>query len=115
MDLSGAAIIVGALLGAGGLTALLQARATNARTRAQAHQSDADADVTLGGGWHLMWESLRADNNELRERMAVVETREAECQSRLAQLESGHSSPAAVERMVVAMIDEEIRRRERST
>lgn len=96
-------LVIGAVLGAGGIGALLRARSEN-------RQNNADADVTLGAGWQVLWESARKDTAELRERLAVVEHREEECRVRLAQLES-HSSPASIERVVATMLNAEISRR----
>lgn len=124
MDIGGIALAIGALLGAGGVTALVQARAVNRRTLAQAHQVDADAEVTLGGGWQTLVREVRAETaaarsetatvraeaNVLRERLARVEEREQECQSRLALLEAGQAgvSGRAIERVVQRLVTKEI-------
>lgn len=113
MDPSLAIAVAGVLLGAGGVTALIQARAVNQRTVAQAHRADADAQVTLGSGWQRLVETQRTELNEIRERIAVIERQEEECRTELALLKAGASSPAAVERLVVSLIDQEIEKRER--
>lgn len=102
MDAAAVVGFVGALLGAGGLAALLQAKALNKKTTAE-------ADVTLGSGWKLLWESVKADNNELRERVAVVEAAEEQCRERLNKIE-GVDTPH-MERAVAALIQKEIVKR----
>lgn len=106
--------LVGALLGAGGLAALVQARATNRRTIAEAHKVDADAEVTLAGGWKVLVETQRAEINELRERVVLVEQREADCKARLGKLERaiGAGSPGEVEALVAELVKKEIARRD---
>lgn len=105
---------IGAIIGAGGIGALLQSRSLNRRTNAEATKMGVDAEVTLGSGWQELWQSARSEINEVRERLAVVENREAECRARLAQLES-HSSPASIERVVASMLATEIAKREVTT
>jgi hypothetical protein len=125
VDVGWIVALVGALLGAGGLTALLQARATNKRTIAEASKTSAEGEVTLGGGWQTLWQAARddavaarteskaarAETNELRERVAVIEAQEADCRERLLKLESA-AHPAAVESKVVSLIDREITKRQ---
>jgi hypothetical protein len=103
---------VGALFG-GGIVGIVQARAQNRRTTAE-------AEVTLGGGWQILVSELRAEMNEMRERVAVAEkrasdseTREAECQDRLAKVEQKqeHVSEEHVERVVVGVIEAELAKR----
>jgi hypothetical protein len=107
-----------ALVGAGGVGALLGVRATNRRTNAEAVKTNVEAEVTLGGGWQALWQSARADAemyrkevNELRERLVLVEQHDSECQERLAKLEA-HAAPEAIERKVVSLLDSAIERRE---
>lgn len=93
---------VGALLGAGGITALLKARSENRKV-------DAQAEVTLGGGWHELWKSARSELNELRERLAIVEEKERVCQARLLEIEThARQSIAEVERKVLTLLDKRI-------
>lgn len=106
--------IVGALLGAGGVTALLQSRSVNRRTLAEADKSEADAQVTLGTGWQLLVSEQRKELNELRERLAIVERSEEACQQRLAQLEA-HASPEKIEAKVSSLLDAKIAAREERT
>lgn len=93
---------VGALLGAGGLTALLQARSLS-------RKNSAEAEVSLGGGWQALYLTMREDLSKVRERLAVVEAAEATCQERLARLERGR--PAQTERIVKRLIDTELEAR----
>lgn len=93
--------VVGALLGAGGLAALVQARSLN-------RKHVAEADVTLGGGWQTLYLTMREDLSKVRERLAVVEANEEACQRRLAQLEI---DPKKVERTVQALIRKELEKR----
>lgn len=110
MDAPLIVLLVGALLGTGGLTAFIQARAVNRRTDAETRKTDVDADVALGDGWQVLWASARSDLNEMRERLALIEGREAECRDRLAALERD-AHPAAVEQLVMSLIDQEIAKR----
>lgn len=117
--------VVVALIGAGGIGALLGVRATNRKVNAEALKTTAEAEVTLGGGWQQLYQAARDDAvasraeshqtrveiNELRERLAVVERHDAECSERLAKLES-HAAPEALERKVVTLLDDAIERRE---
>lgn len=112
MDFGTFALVAGALLGTGGLAALLQAGAVSRRTAAEAHKVDADAEVTLGGGWKVLVAELRGELNEMRERLSAVEQREAECKARLAKLEAAGGTPEHVERTVARLVKEEIARRE---
>lgn len=114
MSLAGVIVaIVGALLGAGGITALFQIRALNRKLDAQATQLEAEASVSLGGGWAQMWATQHQDNNELRERLVVVEQAEAECRIRLAELERGQRKTVVeIEARVMKLLDEEIVKRE---
>lgn len=93
---------LGTLMGAGGLAAVLKTRSDNRKTVAE-------AEVTLGGGWELMWKSQRDENNELRERVAIIEASEKECHARLARLES--KGDVDIESTVVGLIDKEIAKR----
>lgn len=99
-----AAIIatLGAVLGAGGLAALVQARSLNKKT-------SAEADVTLGGGWQSLYITMREDLSKVRERLAVVEHNEEVCQKKLAALE--HLDPVKTERLVKQLIDRELEAR----
>lgn len=118
MDLGAVAVLIGAVLGASGLGAILQARALNRRTTAQANSIDADAQVTLGGGWQVLVGEQRVELNEMRERIAVVEQRAVACELR----EAGYLDRiSALERreirgadFVIDLIDKEIERRERT-
>lgn len=102
MDPATIIAVVGSLLGAGGLAAILKTRAENKKT-------EADAEVTLTGGWKVLWETSRSEVNELRERLAIVEKKEQECNARLAKLETG-SSPE-IEKRVQELIKTEIEKR----
>lgn len=106
--------IVGALCGAGGLSAWLQAKAINRRTLAQAHSIDADAEVTLGDGWLRLVEQQRVELNEMRERLVLVEEREAECKARLARLETLGAVGKEAETHLSRLVREELDRREHS-
>lgn len=103
-------LVIGAVLGAGGIGALLRARSDNRRTNAEAARTSVEADVTLGGGWKVLWDSARVEINEVRERLAIVEDREAECRARLASLEHT-TSHGTVEQIVVQLLDQEIAKR----
>lgn len=92
--------LVGMVLGAGGISALLRARSQNRKTNAQ-------AEVTLGEGWQAFVEALRKDNNELRERVRVIEEKEEQCQRRLAVLESGEHSRVA-EKKVTELVEQRL-------
>lgn len=124
MDLTAVVVaLIGAALG-GGIVGIVQARAQNRRTTAEAVKVGAEAEVTLGGGWQVLWQSARDDaaaaraesaqgrieTNELRERLAIVEQREQECRDTLARIEH-HISPENVEKNVVSLIDREIAKR----
>ncbi len=99
--------IVGGLFGAGGIAAILKTRADNKKT-------EADAEITLTGGWQVLYETtrkeLREEINTLRERLAIVEKNEKECQLRLAKLE--RVSGLDVEKTVQNLLEKEIQRRE---
>lgn len=125
MDLTAVVVaLIGALFG-GGVVGIVQARAQNRRTTAEAVKVGAEAEVTLGGGWQVLWQSARDDAvaaraeaaqgrtemNELRERLAIVEKREEECRDTLARIEH-HIRPENVEKNVVSLIDREIAKRE---
>lgn len=92
--------IVGGLFGAGGIASILKTRADNKKT-------SADAEITLTGGWQVLYETSRAEVNELRERVALVERNEHECQQRLAKLE--RVSGLDVEKTVQSMIESRIK------
>lgn len=111
MGWSDGVALLGVLLGAGGFAALAQARSVNRRTNAEARGVDATAEVTLGEGWRELVTQQRIEINELRERLALLEERDARCQARLALLESGET-PAALERRVADLVNVEINRRE---
>lgn len=96
-------VIIGALFGAGGIAAILKTRSDNRKT-------EAEADVTLGGGWQVLWNTARVEINELRERLAVVEGNEAICRARLASLEA-KSGGDNIEKALQALIDAEIVKR----
>lgn len=100
--------VILALIGGGGIGAILKTKADNRKTVAEADKVEAEAQVTLGGGWQVMWEAQRKELNELRERVAIVERQEAECREKLARQEGKDASPEAVERLVVAMIDKRL-------
>jgi hypothetical protein len=113
VDAAWVPVAIGALLGAGGLGALLKSRAESVKIHA-------DAEVTLGGGWQILVGELRVEVNELRERVAVEErradaseVREALCQDRLADIErrTEHVSEEHVERVVASVIDTELQKR----
>ena len=95
--------IVGSLFGAGGIAAILKTRSDNKKT-------EADAEVTLTGGWKVLFETSRAEVNELRERLAIVEKSDQDCKRRLAKLEQ--HEVINVERRVSALIEAEIAKRE---
>lgn len=95
--------IVGGLFGAGGIAAILKTRADNKVT-------EANAEMTLTGGWQLLYQESRKEVNELRERIVLLEKREEECQMRLTKLE--RVSGLDVEKTVSALIEREIRKRE---
>lgn len=95
--------IVGGLFGAGGIAAILKARADSKKTAAE-------AEITLTGGWKILYEASRSEVAELRERVAIVEHKEEECQTRLAKLEK--VSGLDVEKTVAALIEREIQKRE---
>lgn len=100
-DLTVLVPVLGVLLGAGGLAALLQAKTMNRKL-------SAEADVTLGGGWQVLWQASRTEINELRERLALVEKAEYDCRERLNKIE-GIDTPH-MERAVTALIEKEITR-----
>ncbi len=99
--------IVGGLFGAGGIAAILKTRADNKKT-------EADAEITLTGGWKVLYETQRAESrmeiNELRERLAIVEKTEHECQLRLAKLE--RVSGLDVEKTVQNLIEKHVEKLE---
>jgi hypothetical protein len=99
MDASVIIAIVGGLFGAGGIASILKTRSDNKKT-------EADAELTLTGGWQILYETSRAEVNELRERVAIVEKQEHECQLRLAKLE--RVSGLDVEKTVQSMIEKRI-------
>jgi hypothetical protein len=68
----------------------------------------AEADVTLGGGWQVLWQSSKTEINELRERLAIVEKAETDCRDRLNKIE-GVDTPH-MERSVRDLIEKEITR-----
>lgn len=94
--------IVGGLFGAGGIAAIYKTKADNKKT-------EADAEITLTGGWKILYDTSREEVNELRERVAVVESREKECNARLSRLES--AGGADIEKTVVGLIGREIEKR----
>lgn len=98
--------IVGGLFGAGGIAAILKTRADNKKT-------EADAEITLTGGWQVLYETtrkeMRDEINALRERLAVVEKNEQECQRRLSRLET--TGGADVEEKLLTLIEQEINKR----
>lgn len=94
--------IVGGLFGAGGIAAILKTRSDNKKT-------NADTEITLGGGWQVLWQTSRIEANELRERLAIVEKSDLDCKSRLAKLEELGSFD--VETKVSHLIDAEIKKR----
>lgn len=116
MDLAPLAAVIVAVLGAGGLGALLQARSLGRRTTAEAAKADAEAQVTLGDGWATLYAAQQSQITNLAERVKVVEhraqtaeDREAECLRRLDEFEGrARSSLAAVETKVLALLDKEI-------
>jgi len=95
--------IVGGLFGAGGIAAILKTRADNKKT-------EAEAEITLTGGWQVLYQESRKEVNELRERVALVEKKEEECQLRLGKLE--RITGLDGEKTVAALIETEIRKRE---
>lgn len=112
------ALIV-AVLGAGGAGALIQTRAMNRRTNAEAHKVDAETEVTLGAGWAALYAAQQGEIAGMRERVALVEhraqaaeDREAECLRRLDEIEDhARSSLVEVEAKVLALLDQEITKR----
>lgn len=112
--------VIAALISAlfsGGIVAIYTARAQNRQTNAETRKTDVEAEVSLGGGWAQMFETQRRDNNELRERLAIVEHREVECRDRLAAIEQAteHVSQRHVEKVVADLIDQKITEREGAT
>lgn len=106
--------VVAALLSAllsGGLVAILSVRAQNRRTFAEAVKTNAEAEVTLGGGWRILWETAHKDLSEVRERLALVEANEARCQERLAVLERDMGADA-LGKKAAALVDAAIATRE---
>lgn len=103
MDPADVVAIFGFLFGAGGIAAILKTRADNKKT-------EADAELTLTGGWRVLYETSRAEVNELRERVALVEENEKKCQTRLAKLE--RVSGLDVEKTVQTLIEKEIQKLE---
>ncbi len=111
--------IIGGLFGAGGVVAFLKVSADKRKILSDAKVGEATAEVTLGGGWQALWTATRAENdqqrkeiNELRERVALVEKREHDCQARLAALEGNKTSHQDVEQVVARLLDQEIIKRE---
>lgn len=103
MDPSVIIAIVGGLFGAGGIAAILKTRSDNKKT-------DAETELTLTGGWKILYETSRAEINELRERLAIVERNEQDCKARLAKLE--HPTIAGdAEKRLVSLINQEIEKR----
>lgn len=94
--------IIGGLFGAGGIAAILKTRSDNKKT-------EAEAELTLGGGWQVLWQTARTESNELRERLAIVEKSDIDCKSRLASLEAQGSID--VEKTVATLIEEAIVKR----
>lgn len=118
MNPSAIAVVIAAILGAGGVGSFLGAKAQNRRTLAQARHFDAQASVDIGSTWQLMWETQHKDNNELRDRVAKVEARAEQCEKReqdyldrIARLEAGGRD---AEEMTVQLIRREIAKREGS-
>lgn len=103
MDPSVIIAIVGGLFGAGGIAAILKTRSDNKKT-------DAETELTLTGGWKVLYETSRAEINELRERLAIVERNEQDCKARLAKLEHPTISGDA-EKRLVSLINQEIEKR----
>lgn len=95
--------IVGGLFGAGGIAAILKTRADN-------KQTEANAEMTLTGGWQVLYQQSRQENNELRERIALLEKSDQDCKTRLARLEAGGGID--IEKKVVTLIQAEIEKRE---
>jgi hypothetical protein len=95
--------IVGGLFGAGGIAAILKTRSDNKKT-------EAEAEITLTGGWQILYETTRKEVNELRERLAIVEANERECKARLARLEMVEDG-FDVEKKVAYLIQAEIEKR----
>lgn len=102
MDPSVIIAIVGGLFGAGGIAAILKTRSDNKKT-------EAEAEITLTGGWKVLYDTSRTEINELRERLAIVEKNEHECKARLARLEGLDTVTA--EQKVLTMIQNEIEKR----
>lgn len=103
MDPAQIVTIIGFLFGAGGIAAILKTRAENKKT-------EAEAELTLTGGWQILYETSRKEVNELRERIVLIEKREEECQTRLAKLE--RVSGLDVEKTVQTLIEREVKKRE---
>lgn len=95
--------IVGGLFGAGGIAAILKTRSDNKKT-------DAETELTLTGGWKVLYETSRAEINELRERLALVEKSDQDCKARLAKLENPGNS-VDVEKKLITLINNEIEKR----
>lgn len=112
-------MVLSALLGAGGIGALLHARSINKRTNAEANKVNVEAEVTLGGGWLALYTAQQEELNAMRERLVLVEQRamkaeerEQHCLRRLEELEShARVSLATVERKVMQLLDEELAKR----
>lgn len=103
MDLATIITIVGGLFGAGGIAAILKSTADNKKT-------SAEAEVTLGTGWQVLYQTSRQEINELRERLALVERSDQDCKRRLAKLEA-EAGGVDVEKTVLALIQKEIDKR----
>lgn len=106
--------LIVAILGAGGLGALLQTKYINKRTSAQAAKLQAEAEVGLGQGWRLLLAEQRKETNELRERVALLERSEEQCKQELAELkETARQSLVTVEKRVMDLLNVEINKREK--
>lgn len=103
-----AIVIIGALFGTGGIVAMYKARSDIKKINADSKKIEAEADVTLGGGWKILWETSRLEVNELRERLVIVEKSEENCKARLAKLEN--LANPDFEKKVAKLIEEEIKR-----
>jgi hypothetical protein len=107
MDSATIIAIIGALFGAGGIATILKTKSDNKKT-------EADAEITLTGGWKLLYETSRVESrqeiNELRERLAIVEKDHGECKARLAKLET--SGGVDIEKKLSSLIQDAIRKRE---
>lgn len=106
--------IIGALMGTGGLVALLQARSTIRHTDATSAKVGVDAEVMLAASITASYTTLVA---EMRTRITQVIADHQQCEERLSVLEARFtdfetSDWEASEVLVNRLIDRELRRRD---